>query len=116
MGTRHDWTHAQNNGVVRILPRPVTRRKIRLTSGEPYTLRGVSTVRMGAFGNLSQKCGKASGAYPTLDDDYGRVRHFIILRYSKLYHADNWIDIEFYIVIYIKYAIISIIAYCVCIV
>ncbi|MNW52721.1 hypothetical protein D3C74_302510 [compost metagenome] len=32
-------------------------------TGEPYTPRGVSTVRRGAFENLPAKYGQASGAY-----------------------------------------------------
>ncbi|MEC2714750.1 hypothetical protein P9Z56_00785 [Bacillus cereus] len=36
------------------------------TDGEPDTLRDVSPVRGGAFGNLSQQCEKALGAYSTL--------------------------------------------------
>lgn len=36
-----------------------------MTDGEPDTWRRVSPVRRGAFGNLSQRCEKALGAYST---------------------------------------------------
>ncbi|WP_353054034.1 hypothetical protein [Bacillus thuringiensis] len=38
---------------------------MQMTDGEPDTLRDVSPVRGGAFGNLSQQCEKALGAYST---------------------------------------------------
>ncbi|MEW4320490.1 hypothetical protein Q0N71_31910, partial [Bacillus thuringiensis] len=41
------------------------RYKMQMTDGEPDTLRDVSPVRGGAFGNLSQQCEKALGAYST---------------------------------------------------
>ncbi len=54
MGTGDDWAQAQDDGFVYRLSRFVTRWKIRLTSGEPDTLRGVSPVRRGVLGNLPQ--------------------------------------------------------------
>lgn len=36
------------------------------TDGEPDTLRDVSPVRGGTFGNLSQECNKALDVYSTL--------------------------------------------------
>lgn len=53
MGTNHDCKEKENyDSLQRMSCRP-THWETRLTSGEPYTLRGVRTVRRRAFGNLS---------------------------------------------------------------
>ncbi|MEW4234979.1 alpha/beta hydrolase, partial [Bacillus thuringiensis] len=52
------------------------RYKMQMTDGEPDTLRDVSPVRGGAFGNLSQQCEKALGAYSTsIDSETYFVAH-----------------------------------------
>ena len=49
--THLDVYKRQDNGTLRLLSRQVTRGEIRLTSGEPDTLIGVSPVRRGVLGN-----------------------------------------------------------------
>nr|WP_295971197.1 hypothetical protein [uncultured Bacillus sp.] len=50
-----------------------------MVSGEPYTLRGVRTVRGGVLGNLLSKYSEALGAYPTI----------VFVWLSPIYFSEN---------------------------
>ena len=76
---------------MRTLSRLVTRWKIRLISGEPDTLRGVSPVRRGVLGNLPQQCDKAPGTYPTPDLNYRWLRT-VLSEKGVNYHGKRQLD------------------------